>query len=119
MRLYHPDPKRPGGGFVVPASPCGLQRPNRTAAGISAMLERKKRRHPLGASQPPIKLEGDLLMLAVRGTLDSLASGNSLLTTPAVCGCCGHKTGKLKLRPGLPRYGRARVRRWFPRRNLP
>jgi hypothetical protein len=119
MKPYHADLTRPHGGYLVPASPCGAQRPNRTAAGMTAQLERKRRRHPMGASQPPIKLEGDVLRLTVKGTLDSLAYGNSQLTTAAVCPCCDHKTGKLKLRPGLPRYGRARVRRWFPRRPLP
>lgn len=82
------------GGYLVPAQPIAVDRPNRTAAGMSKTLERKKRRRQrLG----PSKLSDDALALVVRGTTDKLGAQHMFRITRKTCDCCGSKTGKLML----------------------
>jgi hypothetical protein len=97
------------GGYLVPAKPLAVDRPNRTAAGMSKTLERKKRRRQrLG----PSKLSDDALALVVRGTTDKLGAAHVFRFTRKTCECCGSKTGKLMLNDrGRERLARMRRRK--------
>lgn len=100
-----------GAGYSVPAKPCALQRPTRNAAGMSAT----------DARRPGYKAKAgdEALTLAVRGTLDVLASTRfDLERVP--CACCGARAaGKIRLRKGKPRVRLAMIRKSRPRFFLP
>lgn len=114
MRAYHPDLKRPRGAYLVPASPVPAQRPNRTAAGMTATYERKKRRTThksiLHLDQTHLDLSRDALGLAVRGTLDPLSHIRSDLER-VKCPCCDSFTNKVRLRPGAAKTRRLMIAR--------
>lgn len=123
MRAYAPDhrPIAKGGAFLVPASPCAVQRPTRNAAGMTATYERHKRRarwSPAHTDRLHVDVSADALALMVRGTLDTLR-GSRYRTRRKVCTCCGHASAKLELHPDQPKPKRATIRRRFPRRPLP
>lgn len=83
-----------GGGYRVTSSPCPVSRPNRTAAGMSMHLGKKKLR---SRTQHEPKLSTEALRLTVKGTLDPLA-GQIIRTEKRSCTCCGAASGKLALK---------------------
>lgn len=114
MRRYRPegDDKTPAraGVYRVPFSPCPVTRPTRNAAGMSATDARRKGYKP--------KTGEAALTLAVRGTLDPLASTRfDLERVP--CPCCGNKGAKVRLKAKSGRVRLAQIRQSRPKNKLP
>jgi hypothetical protein len=69
-------------------------RPSKLAAGMSFTFSRTKSFYPWTGRSP--QAQGPALFLIVRGTTD-IVSNSLPRTVKAECGCCGAKTGKLRL----------------------
>lgn len=86
---YAIDNAFPGGLYKVAGTV--IRRSNRTAAGHSATVERRR---PKAGDRPA--LSDAALKLATRGTCDALA-GTRFDLGRAACPCCGAKTDKRTL----------------------
>lgn len=107
MRPYSKDNTFPGGLYKVAGE--AVRRGNKTSAGMSANLARKR-----NATRHNPALSPDALGLTVRGTLDGL-SGTRFDLGRAACTCCGAKTDKRILK-GKPSLARSRSLRLDPAR---
>lgn len=119
MRAYRVDDRRVRGrllvpgGYLVPASPMALQRPNKAAAGASVTLQRRYGRTVVE------KPSDALTRLSVKGTFDVLARfGLDKVRKP--CPCCGQSDPKrIGLRPGTAKALERDIKRRHPVRPLP
>lgn len=99
-----------GGAYRVPVSPCPVTRPTRNAAGMTATNDRRPGYQARAGD--------DALTLAVRGTLDPLASTRfDLERVP--CPCCGNKGAKVRLKDKRARLRLAQIKASRPKRKLP
>lgn len=100
------------GVYRVPTSTGGVNRPNRTAAGMTVTAERQAAR--IG---PPPVMAGDKLTLSVRGTLDPLAAYRFDVIRRPCPGCGG--PGKLALKPGRVKVRLKQIKLSRPKKRIP
>lgn len=106
-RPYHIAKRLGRGVYHLPDLPGSVNRPNRSAAGYSATAHRQGLR-----LARPLKLEGEALALAVRGTLDVLGAARfDLIRAPDGM--------RWRLRPGRVKLRLKQIQRSRPKGRLP